>query len=142
MIKIKKGFTLIELLIVMVIIALLAALSLFSLQGARESSRDAKRKSDVEAIRSALELYNADCNQYPASLPSAGSPLTATCPNSATYIEEIPSDPVPGRNYSYNPSGTPPSSYSICSALEGEVTPIGGCGSCGSATCSYAKNNP
>ena len=126
----------------MVIIALLAALSIFALQGARESGRDASRKADLEAIRSALELYKADCNQYPASAPSVGSPLTASCPNLATYIEEWPADPVPGRSYSYVPSGSPPNSYTVCAALEGDTTSVGGCGSCGSATCSYSRGNP
>lgn len=138
----SKGFSLVELLIVMVIIAILSALSIFALQGARESGRDAQRKADIEAIRSALEIYKADCNSYPASLPVSGS-LTASCPNPATYLEEIPSDPISGRTYSYNSSGTPATSYTLCAALEGETTAVSGCGSgCGTGTCSYSQTNP
>jgi len=58
--KIKNGFTLIELLVVMVIIGLLAGLILPNFMSARERARDARRKSDLEQIQKALELYKMD----------------------------------------------------------------------------------
>ena len=141
--KAQCGFTLIEILIVMVIIGLMAVISLFALRGARESGRDAKRKGDLEAIRSALELYKADCNRYPASLPW-GSPLNGdgtNCPNTNRYIEVVPNDTMTGRNYSYTPSGSPPRSFTLCSSLETGTGSVSGCGSCG-ATCNYKVRNP
>ena len=77
MMRIKKGFTLIELLVVISIIGILIAVSIFGLSGARESARDARRKSDLELIRSGLELYRADCNAYPTT-----AVLTYTLPAS------------------------------------------------------------
>ena len=42
------GFTLIELLVTISIIGILIGLSVFGLQGARQSARDAKRKADLD----------------------------------------------------------------------------------------------
>lgn len=144
----ERAFTLIELLVVISIIGILIGLSLFGLMGARESSRDAKRKADLELIRSGIELYKSDCNQYPATLPSAGSSLTGTnptgvCSTSDVYIQSIPADPITGRLYPYKPSGTPPLTYTLCAALEGTTTAVTGCNSCGTGyTCSYKVTNP
>ena len=52
--KLISGFTLVELLVVMGIIGILAGMSIFALQGARESARDARRKGDLETIATAL----------------------------------------------------------------------------------------
>jgi len=144
-ILIYKGFTLIELLVVISIIGILIALSFFGFQGARETARDAKRKSDLESIRSALELYKADCDAYPASL-SYPIEVTgdATCSGGAvTYLEAI-SDPVSGREYSYvytAATGT----YVMCASLESidSRDPSCAAASCGeNAVCSYSVKNP
>ncbi len=139
--KIKiKGFTLIELLIVMTIIGLLAGLSLFALRGARESARDARRKADLETIRSGLEIYKADCDAYPGSIQFGGTLAGdgINCPATNIYIQEVPQDVLSGQNYSYTLSGT---TYTLCAALEDEMTGVSDCGSCG-GTCSYIVRNP
>lgn len=142
----SKAFTLIELLIVISIIGILVALSVFGLQGARESARDARRKSDLESIRSGIETYRSDCNSYPLALPSSGSPLVGSgsgnCLNTNTYMSAVPSDPTAGRNYLYSSDGTV---YSICASLENSSAPAVSCGassSCGTATCNYKVTNP
>ncbi len=142
--KVQQAFTLIELLVVISIIGILIALSIFSLQGARETSRDAKRKSDLEAIRSGIEIYKSDCNNYPTSLssPLVGDGSISSCPATNTYISQIPIDPIsPNSDYGYSSDGL---TYSICAALEKAPTPamdVTGCGSCG-ATCNYKVTNP
>jgi prepilin-type N-terminal cleavage/methylation domain-containing protein len=134
------GFTLIELLVAISIIGILAGLSLFGLRGSRESARDARRKADLEKIRSGLELYRADCNSYPvAPLPAVGSSLTASCPNAVTYIQEIPGDPVSGASYLYTQVGE---TYAICSHLEEPLPTLGLCGTCDPINCRYRVTNP
>lgn len=69
MISLKKrdqGFTIIELLIVIVVIGILAALVLNSFSGVQARARDTERKSDINAIRSQLEVYYNDNGGYPS----------------------------------------------------------------------------
>ncbi len=67
----NKGFTLIELLVVIAIIAILSGIILFSLNTAKVNAKDAVRKSDLNSIKSALELYANDHNgKYPSTIPS------------------------------------------------------------------------
>lgn len=125
--KLKYGFTLIEILIVMTLIALLAGISLFGLQGARESARDAQRKGDLQAIRSALEFYRSDCGAYPDVSAGdfesrVGSPFTSgdgSCPATIsparTYLTDVPTDPT-GGSYHYN--RTSAYTYELCTTLE------------------------
>lgn len=146
--KLQKGFTLIELLVVISIIGILVAVSIFGLGGARESSRDARRKADLELIKAGLELYSADCNVYPAytsliagsNLVGSGTPTS--CSVSNTYITGIPTDPiVASRNYVYRTVGR---GYELCAALEqgsGSVS-CGGVSSCGTVSCNYKIINP
>lgn len=119
--KLKTGFTLIELLVVISIIGILMAISLFGLQGARESSRDARRKADLEMIRSGLEIYKSDCNKYPASLGTSllGNPPPVACSASNTYIALVPKDPL-GTSYSYSSNTL---IYTLCATLEQTTTP-------------------
>lgn len=144
----KKGFTLIELLVVISIIGILVGLSIFGLQGARKSARDARRKGDLELIRSGIELYKADCNTYPvgSSIPSSlvGTKASGnTCLTTTTYIAEVPDDPLPSADYPYSSDGV---TYTLCAHLEQGSGTVDGCGSCGGAgvsdDCNYKVTNP
>lgn len=140
----NKGFTLIELLVVISIIGLIMALSIFGLLGARESGRDATRKTDLAALINGLEIYRSDCDTYPLALGVSlnGSGATASCAVSNVYVSKVPTDPVPGRQYRYSSTGT---TYEICAALEngtGSVT-CGGSSTCGTGiTCNYKVTSP
>jgi prepilin-type N-terminal cleavage/methylation domain-containing protein len=153
----KKGFTLIELLVVISIIGILIGLSVFGLQGARTASRDAKRKADLEQIRSGLELYKSDCNIYSASV-SFGNALKGTdssgsCLSTNTYISKVPQDALfSTRNYYYTVEASK-YCYILCASLEvppsSPVTSVtcsdGTVLSCGSncgTSCNYSVTNP
>ena len=155
----QQGFTLIEMLIVLSIIGMLIAVTLFGVGGARESTRNAQRKSDLETIRSAFELYKSDCGSYPATMPAVGAPLEASCvlgtsvptptpslPSvlatiaptptpgpTSFYIASWPGDPISAHTYRYEakPIGGPYVSYHLCAFLEGTTGTSGCTGNCG-----------
>ncbi|MFS8159121.1 MAG: type II secretion system protein [Candidatus Roizmanbacteria bacterium] len=130
--KQKKGFTLIEILVVATIISLLAIGAAVSYQGLGAGSRDARRKSDVEQVRAAIELFRNSntVGSYPDS-----AELSISCASSGgvidgsnTYLSKIPLDPrCTTYTYSYTPlpsgcdsssSTTPCLDYTIGAYLE------------------------
>lgn len=136
--KINKGFTLVELLVVMMIISILIGLALVTYQGAQKSSRDGRRKADLEQIRSALEMCRTDSGSYPSTIYpniSCGTP-------SQTYLSETPKDPLTQDDYYY--LKTDSYTYILCAYLEvGGVSGSCGTASCGSGrTCNYKVTNP
>jgi len=99
----QKGFTLMEILVAISIIAILTAAGIVSFSGINQRSRDARRKSDIEQVRSALEMYRTTNGYYPdvsASLTFVAlSELEDTLV--PTYLPEIPVEPKDPTTYSY-----------------------------------------
>lgn len=116
--KRESAFTLIELLVVISIMGLLLALSVYGIQSARRSSHDARRKSDLEQVRSGLEMYKSDCNTYPATLGTTlkGSGVGTNCSTSNVYIDEVPTDPKSDIKYTY--TFVSANSYTLSACLE------------------------
>lgn len=141
------GFTLLELLIVIAIIGILTSISFVALNGARKQGRDGRRKSDLETIRSALELFKADCNLYPSSLPvgqlQGTAALGCSPANTNVYYQRKPTDPTTSLSYIYNRTST--TTYTLWTSLEDPGTAPAYCTSppsCGSATCNFCVVNP
>ncbi len=137
MMKKKKGYTLLEILVVMGIIGILIAVSSSAFLSARLTARDARRKTDLEQIRGALETYKADKNVYPGaqSTPTQSSGNTSVLSvflvsGNNQYISIIPSDPISTMQYYYIPTAT---GYYLCASLEGQ--PGIASTNCGSADC-------
>lgn len=132
---IKRGFTLIELLIVITIIGILSALVLVNVQGVRERARDARRKSDLVSIKSALRLYYNDAKLFPDSdngniVGCDGIACTWGTSRFATgntvYMNALPNDPSnsasnPTAAYAYHQISD--DSYILIATLENESDP-------------------
>ncbi len=68
----RRGFTLIELLIVVAIIGILATLLLGALFKAKERASTGVAKSQIQAIKSALAMYESDHGKFPRRLGRTG----------------------------------------------------------------------
>lgn len=126
-----NGFTLIELLVVIAIIGILATFIVASFNSAQQRGRDARRKSDLDAVKKALELAKNDCTGskwYPlaagvteeARYSGGGNSLDGFLDSGTlNYIRALPHDPkfvsASADDYHYTPY-TPvgPSGASVC----------------------------
>ena len=108
----KRGFTLIELLVVISIIAILITIIVATFGTTQKKARDSRRKTDLDALKKALELSKSDTKGaawYP-DCPSADSHgdclLTdRTSFNPAldsVYIKDFPQDPGNLHAYVYD----------------------------------------
>lgn len=116
--KQQRGFSLIELVVVMSIIVLLSGVGFVSYTNANKASRDAKRKSDIEQIRAALEMYRTEEGSYPSTLGQLGS--SGYLPNYERYRD--PKDT--NLEYTYRTSSLSAActgrKYEVCTNLEVE----------------------
>ncbi len=71
----QKGFTIVELLIVIVVIAILAAISIVAFTGIQQRGRDSERASDVSNIVKSLTAYTTDGKAWPESGSAAATAL-------------------------------------------------------------------
>jgi len=62
----QKGFTLIELLIVVAIIGILAAIAIPQFAAYRQKAYNSAAQSDLKNMKTGMEAYNADNQEYPA----------------------------------------------------------------------------
>lgn len=92
-----SGFTIVELLIVIVIIAILAAITIVAYNGIQQRARDTQRKSDVANIVKALEAYYAVHGEYPGAAgwhsPTAGSWGAMGAALVPAFVSSLPADP-------------------------------------------------
>jgi len=151
--KQSNGFTLLELMVIITLVAMLALSGFSSYSASQKSARDSRRKTDLETVRQALELYRSANSalyvNYTGNTQGSNALKTAltnngcygsACMNSTSY----PSDPRSDQNYYYR-SVSPNTTYCIYSLLEQPTTqdtatcPASGCVtvSCGTANCNY-----
>lgn len=106
--KTTNGFTIVELLIVIIVIAILAAISVVAYRGIQERARDAQRAQDIKTITQALEAYYLDNGMYPYgscttncainngwSTTNDGSWTNLANALVPEYLSSLPSDPAP-----------------------------------------------
>src|SRR3989338_3588916 len=130
----NSGFTLIEILVTITIIALVSTIGVTGYQAVSRGGRDALRKTDLEQIRSALEIYKSENNAYPVNSDTCIADL------STDYINPYPVDP---KNFQYCYIQRSNLTYELCAHLENgdENDFCDGAGNCGS-NCNYMLVNP
>ena len=86
----KKGFTLVEVLVAATILATLIGGVVLSLNPISqiEKGQDAQRVSDLQAVKTALDLYYNDNKCYPTEIPFGNEWRVNT-----VYMKEVPQDP-------------------------------------------------
>lgn len=110
MLKKQSAFTMIELLVSATIIILLTAAGLVSFTQASVSSRNAKRKADLETMRQALTLYKQD-HAYYADTQTVSFDGLVTDLNAEEYLSETAI---------VDPKGTSPYIYqATCASTSG-----------------------
>lgn len=126
--KNTSGFTIVELLIVIVVIAILAAISIVAYTGIQQRARDSERKAELQTIATAVEMYYAANGNYPMSsgwctqISNTTSGYDAAFRNELSeFLPEIPYDPLyqnTPQAYFYRNIGD--TSYYLYAELEGE----------------------
>lgn len=166
----KKGFTLLELIIVIAIIGILATLGMTSYTASLQKSSDSKRKSDLNQIQVALELYKQDFGSYPLTTNCSGSWANSSDTThcgldsftwlpglTSSYMKTVPNDPkntgsattFPPAQYSYSyfsaggicpPSDKPGEFYILTTRLEYSKDPAAGISKQITALCSWGQS--
>ncbi len=115
----SQGFTLLELLVVVALIGVFSTLGLNAFTAVQQKSRDSQRKTDIEQIRIALELYRSDNSTYPspAQLYTGGTCGAAFTSGTTTYMQKVPCNPKPVEIYVYTYTAST-NSYVIRACLE------------------------
>ncbi|HEY1085662.1 MAG TPA: prepilin-type N-terminal cleavage/methylation domain-containing protein [Candidatus Saccharimonadales bacterium] len=134
--KTRSGFTIVELLVVIVVIAILAAISIIAYNGIQGRARDSGRMQVLNTISKGLEMYYGEKGSYPViwdgrshetscgsqtdnwghcdrnkTLTDALAPYVKIDPTSLS----VPSDNIPGQ-YTYQSNGV---GYGLSVKLEG-----------------------
>ena len=130
----SRGFTLIELMIVIAIIAILAAILIPNFAHARAESQTSACEDNEKSLATAMEEYAVDnAGQYTSTLP-------------ATYLQQVPKDPVTGTTYVINAVAGAFGSYQISDSGGHDKTTMGNLSqssgtTCGTSTCTSVLFN-
>lgn len=83
----RKGFTIVELIVVIVVIAILAAITLVGYSMIQKRANDARRITDITTLQKAIETYAYENGAFPTKGP--GSSWSTSEANPTNYIQGI-----------------------------------------------------
>lgn len=128
-----RGFTIVELLIVIVVIAILAAITVVAYNGIQASARFGAYRSEIQTLNKAILMYHADNGFYPGTATGScwtnsgtgtGNFIASTPALAPTYIPKIPDviNFLGGQNYyayCYTANGA---DYKVLRIVNGALT--------------------
>ncbi len=132
----KRGFTLVEILIVVVILGILAAIVIPQFTQASTEAKENSLRSDLQSMRSQIELYKCQHNDVPPTLAnfndqmvycSTIAGLTNTSKQRDTtyvygpYLERVPENPFTGYATLVAAQGTADAAGWVYNELTGEI---------------------
>ena len=102
----NQGFTLVEILIVVIILGILAAVVIPQFTQASNDARRNAMMSDLQTVRSQLELYKVEHGSYPTDFTnqmtsktnSSGTVGTTSAYIYGPYLQKVPSNPFVDTN--------------------------------------------
>jgi prepilin-type N-terminal cleavage/methylation domain-containing protein len=106
----NKAFTLIELLIVISIVGIISGAIVVQMNGAINAANDATKKVDLNTIKKALTIYQAETGN---SLPMESGCTVGSCSNLDSALGDLLPDSF-ANTYTYSSNGT---SYAVSSVL-------------------------
>jgi|SRR5688572_6599739 general secretion pathway protein G len=96
--KSKSGFTLVEILIVVIILGILAAIVIPQFTNASQDARRSSLASQLQTLRSQIELYKLQHGDQLPDLITNWDPLTTVTvfngQNFGPYMQAVPSNPL------------------------------------------------
>jgi general secretion pathway protein G len=86
----NKGFTLVEILIVVIILGILAAIVIPQFSSASNDARESALASDLQTLRSQLELYNIQhLDKYPDQVSTDGGQNWTQDTSGANFVTRL-----------------------------------------------------
>lgn len=135
--KKNRAFSLFEILIAITVMAMLIFVSYLFVPKLIAKAYDAKRKTDLYKIKSALEQYYSLAEGYPDTLPDCGQPLIY---KTQVILSSTPCDPNTKENYPYQSKKITTQYYRLYAKLSDSTDPsisnLGCQGGCG-PNCAY-----
>ena len=133
MLKSKKGFTLVEILIVVVILGILAAIVIPQFTNASESAKASSLVSQLQTIRSQLELYQVQHNgNYPDIVTNWNQMIQTTDVAGATtgtdygpYLQQAPKNAFTNSNNAVAAAPGTTADGRIYSSTTGAISAVG-----------------
>lgn len=103
-----QGFTIVELLIVVVVIAILAAITIVSYNGITNRANQSASKSTAASVQKKAELYFAEENVYPAAADLSGADASEPYAGITASTFGTPASDNGKNVVLYSPCGTTP----------------------------------
>ena len=101
--KSRKGFTLVEILIVVIILGILAAIVIPQFTSASEDARKSNMKSQLQTLRSQIELYKLQHRDTPPAITGTDWSPMLVCTNDAGAQKTTAPTNVPDATFKFGP---------------------------------------